>query len=513
MLSQSHLRIFKYTMNNPQVTLQKLAQHEQKTTHAIRKDVAHLNYFLPPENQIEITQSEIKATISYSEYTRFVAQLDFNHYMPTQEERLQVIIVKAYFMEVLNLSKLYDHWQISMTTKKRDTKALETLLSQYGLHLRRISGLGIRIGGSILQYRVLVSLILTSCLEVYDFQLARRSANTPIENQIYDLLLTHLHDNFNRAENKCRHFLLEYNLQANYYSKKFFIVYILLSTFPLKETLILEPLLLEPLNLYLFRESRLENVAFNQVASMIDFQPPLAIPHNEALYQLVETLLINLCKQLDVSIFTHDDTLQELYGFIYRAYFYNYFSYLYDDRLVKTTEKEHHDIYQTMKQLITSIESYLNITFHEEQISSMTLIFAKWMMKNRLLNSSKKKIVIVTNVGFERMRYFVEQLHSYINFEHVRTVDINEIELLKEIDHDLILTFSNRISTILEKNNYLPIKVAFFIENQDILKLLEQGCSIASHRLIAQDLVAELAPMNQDDQLQYLKCVYEEIFI
>lgn len=157
------------------------------------------------------------------------------------------------------------------------------------------------------------------------------------------------------------------------------------------------------------------------------------------------------------------------------------------------------------------IEKPLNIKFNHQQLSSLTLIFVKWIAKNKLLETDRKKIIISTNVSNERIDFFVERLHSFINFEYVTVLNINEIH--KFNDFDLIITFSNRMTNVLNRYRYFPIQVNFFIENIDLLKLFEAGCEIASNRLVASKIIEEVSTMDKVDAENLLRKKYGDIFL
>lgn len=513
MLTRNHIDLYKYIMNNPTQELKNLSNQFNKTQHMLRKDISTLNAYLPNHLKISISLSNITTLTTYTYFTDFVSSLSFKEYQPSISERLSVIIVYCYFEKIFNLTQLYNYWGISLNTKKRDVKSLEQYLEKYKLSIKRYPGQGISIEGNNLRHRILVVQILNSCTDVYDFNLKSRSANTPIENQIYQTMIEYVGNYKNDSEKKVKQFLFDYQLQINYYSKKFFILYILLSNSKTGKTLFIESLVLEPLNLYLFENNRLENRAFNQVASMLDFYPVIPIPFNMELDNKIKELFVKVTNALKVKIITKEDVLDELYAFIYRNYFYNYFNYIYDDRLVKTTKDEFKETYQVVSNSLNNLEDYLLMKFNDEQKSSLTLIFTKWITKNQIFTTNKKKIVVVSNVSFERIRFFIEQLSNVVDFEFVRTVDINEIELLNSIEHDILITFSNRISTVLEKNGFKPIKLNFFISNDDILSLLDLGLTTASRRLIASDIASELEQLSKEEITNNLKRLYPEIFI
>ena len=513
MLTSSHIELIKYITNNQTVSLQKLTAHFQKTPAFIRNEINLVNQHLPSAYSITIKNSLVSTQMEYNDFLSFMHELSLETYAPSVQERLHVMIVESYFREFLNLTKLYDSWGISLTTKKSDIKQLETYLADSHLQVVRKPGTGIQITGNMLHYRVLLIKIISECMDVYDFQIAHRGANTPIEQSIYNCFQEHTSFLFMRAQEAIKSFLDEYGHQINYYSNKFFILYVILALYPKQgHFLSIEQLKLEPLNLYLFPD-RQENIAFNQVVSMIDFDPAMPFPHHHELYHLVGKLVSKIQANIKTEIHTKLQVQEELYAFVYRQYFFQHFHYKYEDKLVKETPKRYPFLYKTMQDAVHDVESYLGFSFNSEQLTSLTLIFSKWISKNRLYGRNRKKIVLVTNIGFERVTYFIEKLKDYIDFEHIATIDVNELHVLQEYQFDLILSFSSRTSSILKKRGYDSIKLKFFVDNEDLIKLFNAGCSIARRRIIARDLVIRLSQYTVEEQAAYLIEHYETLFL
>lgn len=513
MLTSSGIELIKYVINNNHKPLSDVARHFNKTPTFIRNEVMNANLHLETKHQISIKNSVVFTAMEYNDYLKFMARLDARNYSPTVMERLEVILVLGYFQNYLNLRKLYEDWGISLTTKKSDIKHLEKYLEKHDLSIERKPGSGIRITGSILHYRVLLIQIISKCIDVNDFFVEYRGANTPYERLIYQHLISFGYEYLESSRLTVHSFLEEYGNHINYYSKKFFLLYVILASYPRENTdTHTEKLVLEPLNLYLF-SNRNENIAFNQVASMIDFDPVMPFPYNNKLHELITEMFQFVQSKILTTIHTKDELIEELYTFVYRQYFVQHFNYVYEDKLVKGTSKHYPWLYAQVNMSVTSIESYLQVKFNEEQITSFTLIFSKWISKNRLHGRNRKRIVLVTNVGFERVAYFIEKLKEYIEFEHVGTIDVNELNALNTMSYDLILSFSKRTQSILKKLGYDALLLKFFLENQDILALYDAGCSSSKRRLLASDIVEVLSTKSKEDQIAYLTSKYDSFFL
>lgn len=511
MLNNNRITYLKYISNNEKLLLVDLCQKHDKTSSFIRKELEEINKHL--EDKISIINSEIITSFDYQHFLNFMSNLKSDDYQLNIEERTEYIILYSYFSDIINLTKLYDEWNLSLTTKKTDTKYLESVLEKYKLEIERIPSKGIRIVGDILQYRILIIMILSKTIDLDNDNINPRKANTPIENSMYEVFYQNSIDKLNQSMEIVNNYLDEYEISINYYSRKFIILYVILVLGKQKESSpTISNLLLKPHNFYMFKD-RVENYYFNKVVSLIDTVPRFPNPHNEELYQLIENLVDIIEEKTKIKIYTKDELTAELYNYIYRQYFINYYHYLYEDKLVKETESVLNELYTLIDNNMNKISSYLKTNFNHEQISSITLITNKWLLRNNIYDDQNLKVVLVTNIASERVEYFIESLSNYISFTHVTTIDINEINKLNKIEFDYIFCFSKRTSTTLKLEGYDAITINYFLDYQNIEKLLKLGFPIASKKILATSLVNDINKLNNNELLNHLKSKYNNIFI
>lgn len=341
MITHSNIELIKHIVNNNRQFLNEIAHHFKKTPTFIRNEIANINLHIPIKHHIAIKNSIVTTSMEYPDFLKLVQNIDLMSYIPTLTERLNVILVLGYFQSYINLTSLYEKWGISLTTKKSDIKSLESFLKPYSLDVKRKPGSGIQIIGNLLNYRILIIQIISKCIDVNDYNIEYRGANTPYERMIYQTLMSNNIDIIYRAQFMVNSFLEEYGNDLNYYSKKFFLLYVVLALFTQDKTEVkVQKLTLEPLNLFLLPD-RNENIAFNQVASMIDFNPVMPFPHNQILFNLVDELFEFVQKRIVTFIHTKQALVDELYTFIYRQYFVQHFNYSYEDKLVKKTSERY----------------------------------------------------------------------------------------------------------------------------------------------------------------------------
>jgi hypothetical protein len=135
-------------------------------------------------------------------------------------------------------------------------------------------------------------------------------------------------------------------------------------------------------------------------------------------------------------------------------------------------------------------------------------------LKNKIAGRNLKKIVIITNSAKEKSNFFSQQLLYYFDTQVIAILNINELYQLKYLKFDNLMTFSNRISTILNENGFPNIKVNYYFHPTDIDYLTKLNFSNNSHRkLIAADFVSEIQQCPSESLSHYLKDTYPNFFV
>lgn len=514
-LSYLNLELLKYIQEKNIISLKKLAEHFNKNITSIRREIEITNLYLNKEQMLLIKNGYVFSQIDYLTYTSFIRNLSIDDYLSTCNERLQVIIVKAFFYDYVNLSREYQTWNLSLTTKKRDTKELKNLLISKHLDMTVLKRKGVAIKGNEIYYRLFVIQILLPFIEVNEnFEITKRLANTPLENIAVGCLFEHIYKIKEMLTIRIRNFLKDQNKNLSYSSKKFLLLYTYISEIRKAKNSLVEnvKLPLKPLDLY-FQPEPYENIAFNQVTTMLDFIPPLNFPIDENLVIAIKLFLNKIQSNIKTTLYTYEDIITELYNYIYKQISSLNYNFIFYDKMVRNTEKHIPKLYKNVCLFINIIEEEYNIKFNNEHLSTITLILKKWINKNKVLGKNVKKIIIVTNTSYERSYYFIETLKDFIEFELVSLLNINEIYKLNQLKFDIIINFSDRVKTSISQHGYDSIKLNFFLENNDIEKLLGLGFSISRKRFLADDFARNLQNKNQSEIKDYLLNNYGDYFI
>lgn len=501
-INQSNLRLLKYLQEHEHgVSLQETASHFRKNTSSIRREIDSINTNLTAEQRIEIKASIIYQHFHYQEYTSFIQSLEVYEYSPSIEERLHLIIIEAFFNEIVNLSSLYLGLGISLTTKKSDRKKLDTFLKEKQLSIEVKHKKGICIKGDELRFRILAVQLLLPYIELDEhYHLTSRKANTPYEQ----LMVHHMENNYEDIQAYCKtyieEFLEEYHITLTYSSKKFLLLYTAFSVLRKKHHTIQKnsQLPVQPLNLYFF-PNHYENNAFNHMIAMLDSHPAFDFPENHDLQRLCVSFLKQIEASIITNFYTFDDIVKEIYNYMYKQIVCTAYGFTFYDKMVRNTKEHIPKLYANVQQYAEIFETYYSMHLEEEQLSTLTLILKKWINRNKINGRNRKNIVIVTNTSFERIHYFVEILKEQIECELIAILNINELSKLQNISYDYIITFSDRIQDSVAALGYPSIKLNYFIENNDIELLIQYGFS-RTHQHFLSDRFADLLK-NKDKHL------------
>ena len=180
---------------------------------------------------------------------------------------------------------------------------------------------------------------------------------------------------------------------------------------------------------------------------------------------------------------------------------------------MENTREQFLNLYQIIQKYGVYFKAAYNFAFMDEHFSTLTLLVQKHVLRNRIVDRHRKKIVVVTSINFERVSFFLEQIREYVALEWKGTFNINEIHRLEELEYDCIFCFSSRIFNILNAQNLPVIRLNFFVSQDDIDRLLARGFSTLKHRFLASSFVLELAGKSEREIVEYLKEQYGDYFV
>ena len=513
-LRYSDLNLLRYIQKHQATPLSTLTVQFGKNETSIRRTIEQINLYSSTP-LINIKKSRCTSRLSYREFVEFIQNISLNDYTTSYSERIRVMIVTIFFQGYVNASALYEQWGFSLTTKKQDTAHLRQFLAEHGLRLVTLKKKGLSIEGDELQFRFLVINILHPLLEFTpDNQIQARLANTPLENQCYDLASDDLLKTSDMAADRLNRFLTEQHLSVNYPSNKFLLLFIcIMQTRPADETTAFSYRLpLEPLKMN-FDSNPLRNRLYNVALSMMNFSRSPDFPFDPCLWNITETFASNVVGCLEQPFCIRDELLYELYNYFYREITLDYFHCTFVDKTVEDTKGHFLELYETIHRYLVIFKASFYFNFMDEHISTLTLIFQKHILRNQIVENSHKRIVVVTSINFERTSFFLEQLREYVSIQWIGTFNINEIYKLAELDYDYIFCFSTRIFNILSAQNLPVIRMNFFVTSSDVRRLIDYGFTTRKNRFLTSSFVLEIAGKSEQEIADYLSRHYSDYFV
>lgn len=535
LIEYSDLQLLKYLQENPDVPLAKTAGDFYRNPTSIRRQLAAINQMLSGRCYIEVRNSRIRSGLTYADYLDIVRSLTVDTYLPSCKERLQLIIIKAFFGEIVNLTRIYEELGFSVTTKKSDTAKLRPLLSAYGQEVQIARKKGITIIGNELRFRMLVIEILLPLIEWDPVTgIMSRRANTPVQAVMADICIGAslppklLNIRFPELWQKTRDYSLSYQ------SRKLLSLYLCLfvARQPRHPAAEPEQVLLKLPDWNLLHDPW-ENTALLHIISMLDFDPAPDVPVSPALYSHAVRLCDKVSEQAGIPFFNHGEIQMELYRYLSKIYFQDFYGIQIKDKMVRNTEQQFPRLYQTICGQLLPVSEEFHIHFHSEHYTTLTLILQKWIDYHQLSGLNRKSIVLVTNTSSERSRFFISALEDLVEFDLCAIISIHELERLEHLTnpptpnaparrayvtgrpkgYDFIITLSDRTAGLLANQGFPSLRLEFFLGTKDLEKLLAAGFGTARKRLSAKALADSLSGLTPDEIAVRLKRDYPEYFI
>lgn len=513
-LSYSDLMLVRLIQKRQRIALSKVAAQLEKNETSIRRIIESCNLYSPVP-LVRIEKGFCVSQVSYEAFVKFIHGISMSDYSSSYKERIRVMIVAIFFEGYVNASRLYESWGLSLTTKKQDTAHLRSFLRAHGLKLVTRQKKGLSIEGDDLQLRFLVIDILHPLLEfTAENHIEARLANTPIENQSWELARGVLSETCQEAVKKLNGFLQSCSLSLNYPSKKFLLLFIcfMISRPVTEDTPLSYRLPFAPLSLSFTGEPRQDKL-YSAAISMMNFSKSLDFPFDSLLWHTTERFAESVSDALLKPFPVREELLLELYGYFYREITLDHFHCTFVDKTVEDTDEQFPILYGLIEKYLVYFKAAFHFRFMDEHISTLTLLVQKHIIRNQVAERERKRIVIMTSINFERVSFFLEQLKDQISLEWRGTFNINEIHMLDRTDYDCILCFSSRIFNILNAKNLPVIRLNFFITSLDIERLLAWGFTPLRHRFLTSSFVLELAGKSETEMADYLRKRYGDYFV
>lgn len=497
-----------------QVTLNQLSIKTERSIATIRRTVHSLNEYLQPSSQFVVTESKIINQMSYDEFVSFIQKLSINDFSTSWQERLELLFVITMTDNKANLTKLYQTLEISQSTKKKDRATFSKELEKDQLSLLSLRGKGVTIVGDELTLRIKTAQILAQIIELNENnQLVARKANNPVQQLIYQ----HIKQLFEKNEKKqlLNNLLRKYQLSFNYTSMKFLYAYYFISLHRIENNFFISKKHASPVKIQtypLFNQAE-EDFSFSNVLASLDNNGINFYPKDGLVVSIRKQFIQYVEERIITTFYSRKELNQEIEQYLYKCLVRNFLDFDFYDNKLDDVKKEFSFLYQLVDYCY---QKYLAERIHldQYQLSTLTLLFRNHVLKNKIAGRNLKKVVVITNSAKEKGNFFSQQLVYFFDAKVVDILNINEIYQLKALKYDNLITFSNRISTILDENGFPNIKVNYYFHSEDIDYLAKLNFSHNSQRkIIAKQFVNEITQVPPEELSNYLKEHYANFFV
>lgn len=518
-LNSSSLNLIKYILDKKKVSIKDTSLHFNKNESTIRREIETINLHSKDKNIIIIDNGMLETFFNYREYTEFIKSLSIDQYSSTPIERINIILISALLNDYVNLTTLYNNLGLSLSTKKNDTKDLKDLLSRNNLKLTVVKRKGVKIEGNENSFRLLVVKKLQLIMDVnLDNKLERRKANNPYENYSYDLFIEKVSPYSNIINERLLNFLENIKVNISYLSRGFLILYLSVAIFRQENNYLLNSITNIPIKVtnYEIFDNTLENQEFSNVVAMLDTNPSKAFPFDEKLLKLSNNFVDNFLMDIKMSVIKKDQFIKEVYYFMYKQISSHYLDVSFDDKLVNNVEIALPKIHKIISINQKVFEDEYNIKLNNIQLSTLSLIAKKWLNITSSVKRDSLKIILVTNIVYERVQFFEELIKSYYDVKLVGVFTLYDIEKIKTIEYDFIILFSNRMLSVIKEEFKNAIKVNFFLNDEDIKTLNSYGFKPSKRRILLDEFIEEikkLTPKNEYKIIEYIKENYNDYFL
>ncbi|MCW2475980.1 hypothetical protein J5067_15365 [Candidatus Symbiopectobacterium sp. NZEC151] len=510
------LSLLKYIQEHSPVFIEDVMSKFGKTTSTLKRSLKGINEFLEPEYHLHIDGQSIVTAITYRQYIDFLTRIPFNRYITTAEERIKNLSVALCLHDVVNKSEYYRKFNVSSTTLKNDNPALYTFLQANHLSMTAIPRQGSRLDGDEIMLRITICLTILKTVEIGDDNvLVPHKANEPINKSIATQFLTACKEEIALAADLYQRQLSQC-VTLGYNSKKYFLVYMSIALHRMRRGHVIADSdnldFIQSFNFTLLNRAHEDRFLDLLISSLTYTWRPFAI-YDAALIAQVRQLCKSLKPLLRANIYNAFPFFAEVYPFIYSAIIQNKFNLYFDDKKLHEVQTRYASLYQGVVQATGPIADHYRIRFSPVHLSTLVLILKKYELQNRIHSEDKKRVIIVTNSSESKVGYFKEVLKSHFHIDIIGCVNINELHTLKQLPFDLLITFTNKISSYLKYYQLPYIKVNFYLDRDDISLLSECGLSRAKKKIPTEDFIQDIDGLDRAQIRALLEQKYPDFFI
>lgn len=512
------LDVLNYIQDKKKFVLSKSERKFGRSSSTIKRTILQLNAYLPEENSLNLKQNIIYCNLSYDKKIALITGLSFNNYTTGLSERLELVIFTSFFAEIVNMSALYNEIGISRSTRKKDRSKIDGLFNGILLKTEIYPGKGIKIIGDEAKLRMYIAQRLATLLEFdTENKLRQRKANSPVERKLCEIFFAKAAHIVDTTQGEIATLFNKEGLRADYASRKLILIYYCMSKLRcamgayLTDVNVVDIL---PVEKYSFFAKECENNYMQMIVYSLNYNKPLAFPKVEELYSLAEQLVDEVQQNIVTKILTYHALVDACYNYIYKSLVKNHLGYMFYDDKIADVQDEYPLIVEIIRKFNNKHTFKQQQILKDDQIKTLSLVFSTFILKNKVYKEDKQKIVIITNSSSEKVGFWAEQLRKYIDFELVDFLTLNELHYLVDLEYDIIVTFSSRITHIMYNLGYLVERMPFHLKEADVEGLYKYGFSSNYQRKIEKaKFMEEIQGLTVQEIAEHIGEKYADYFI
>lgn len=517
-VTEFDLKLANYVQDKGSIDFATCVGLYNKSKSTLKRSIYTLNEYLPSHLHFSISQNEMKTNMSYEDFSNLCKRLELEDYASSVDERVSLIVCQAFLQGIVNMTKLYDTLNLSLSTKKNDRKELGYLLEEKNITIRNRHKRGIQLEGNEIFLRMFVARRLISVMELdkNDYYIPRK-ANTPVQKLLYIMFEEHLSCYHSKVVEMIEKIVGEQSRAVDYASKKFIYIHLAISLmrnekgFPITRSLEDMPEVPQHHLLPVKQDSQY----MDYLIASLNYKEPLTFPANNNIRAMTQHLIKEIEKDSSIHFYTYEDMYDELYAYLYKCLIKNKLEYYFYDDKLDDTKYVFPKLFSLLTESADAFKNKYAFELTEHQISVLCLIAERFIIKNQMVEKDKPRIVIITNSSVEKVNFFLEVLSQHVNFEMVAHLTINELYKLGQMTFDKIIVFSNRITVLLSELGRESIKLNFYLSTEDVKTLLDKGFTSSRNRkVLVEDLADDIIGKESKEELvHYLKTVFSDYVI
>lgn len=510
------LSFLKYIQENNPLPVEDAIRRFGKTMSTLKRTMKEINALLPENVRLHQDNNFLTTGMGYGDYIALLQNIHFNRYITTADERVDDLFVALCLNDIVNKNDYYRKFYVSSGTVKNDNALMVDLVRRHGLVLLSIPRKGSQLSGDEFQLRVAVCMLILKTVEIgKNNQLIAHKANEPISRSIAEQFFTKCATQITTAA-KLYETVVYPKLALSYNGKKYFLVYLSVAMYRQARGWMLNNTdaasFITTYPWHIFADAK-ENAFIDLLISSLTFTSKPFTLYDARLVADVKKFCKRVADVLKSPIHNQSDYFAEIYQFLFAAIIQNKFHLWFDDKKLHDVKSYSPELWQHVKYALSELAITWQVTFSSVHLATLVLIIKKYELQNRLVSEPKKRVVIVTNSSESKVGYFKEVLRSWFHIEITDCVNINEIERLQHQSFDLLITFTNKISSYLKYYQYEYVKVNFHLAPDDITLLRQHGLSRARKKISAEDVARQVQGMDTVALARFLETQYPDHFI